>query len=192
MGFSTSRLVAPLLLTLGAQGCLTGHLLDAARRREQPVAFRQAFVDVDRLLLAYTALVTDDLGEPLARRERRAALALADLRRRDLAADAFPVARLADDAPLGGQPVALGAGGDRRGDRSSPFLEIEEGTGGRPLRFVLHEPRGGPYAPFYSAGLTRTRTAAWVYPLLPLVLAVDAATDPVLLFFAPAVMVLGD
>ncbi len=82
MGFSTSRLVAPLLLTLGAQGCLTGHLLDAARRREQPVAFRQAFVDVDRLLLAYTALVTDDLGEPLARRERRAALALADLRRR--------------------------------------------------------------------------------------------------------------
>jgi hypothetical protein len=31
-----------------------------------------------------------------------------------------------------------------------------------------------------------------VYPLLPLALAVDAATDPVLLFFAPAVMVLGD
>jgi len=191
MGFSTSRLVAPLLLTLGAQGCLTGHLLDAARRREQPVAFHQAFVDGDRLLLAYTALVTDDLGEPLARRERRAALALADLRRGDLAADAFPVARLADDAPLGGQPAALRAGGDGRGDRSSPFLEIEEGTG-RPLRFVLHEPRGGPYVPFYSAALTRTRTAAWVYPLLPFTLAVDAATDPVLLFFAPAVMVLGD
>src|SRR6266852_3302951 len=186
MGFSTSRLVAPLLLTLGAQGCLTGHLLDAARRREQPVAFHQAFVDGDRLLLAYTALVTDDLGEPLARRERRAALALADLRRGDLAADAFPVARLADDAPLGGQPTALGAGGDRR-DRSSPFLEIEEAPSGRPLRFVLHEPRGGPYAPFYSAALTRTRTSAWVYPLLPLALAIDAATDPVLLFFAPAV-----
>lgn len=65
-------------------------------------------------------------------------------------------------------------------------------AGGRPLRFVLHEPRGGPYAPFYSGALTRTRTAAWVYPLLPLALAVDAATDPVLLFFAPAVMVLGD
>jgi len=189
MGGSTRLVVA--LLALGIQGCLTGHLLDAARRREQPVAYREAFVDGDRLLLGYTALVTDDLGAPLAHRERRAALALADLRRGDRTVDAFLVVRLPDDAPLRGQPVALRAA-DAGGRDGSPFLAIERGAGDRPVLFVLHAPGDGPYQPFYSAALTRTRTAVWVYPLLPLSLAVDVATDPVLLFFAPAVMVLGD
>jgi len=192
MGSSTRHGIALALLALGAQGCLTGHLLDAARRREQPVAYHDASIDGGRLLLGYSAVVSDDQGRHLERTERWAALALADLRRADLAVAAFPVARLAHDAPVHGRRVALHAGRDGRLDGPPPFLEIDEGPDGRQLRFVLHETPGVPYPPFYSAALTRTRSAPWVYPLLPLSLAVDAATNPVLLFFAPAVMVLGD
>ena len=184
--------IALALLALGAQGCISGHLLDAARRRERPVAYHDASIDGGHLLLAYSALVTDDLGRHPERTERRVALALTDLRRGDLAVEAFPVARLAADAPLGGEPVALHPGTDGRSAGPPPFLEIDVGPEGQHVRFVLHDTRGVPYPPFYSAALTRTRTVPWVYPLLPLSLAVDAATNPVLLFFAPAVMVLGD
>src|SRR5437867_3981242 len=101
MGSSARRLVV-LALGLGAQGCITGHLLDAARRIERPVAYRDAVISGDHLVLRYTALVTNDLGEPLTRRERRAAIALADLRRSPPVED-FPVERLADGASLEGR-----------------------------------------------------------------------------------------
>ena len=191
MGSSTRRLAALALLAFGAQACFTGHLLDAARRREQPIAYHDAYLDGDRLLLGYTALVTDDTGRPLARTERRAAIALADLRRGNVPVDAFPAERLGDDAPLGGRPVALHVG-PICAAAPPPLLEIEEGPDGRHVRFVLHETWKAEYAPFFSAALTRTRTAPWAYPLLPLGLAVDAVTNPVLLFFAPAVIVVGD
>src|SRR2546427_2511292 len=73
MGSSTRHGIALALLALGAQGCLTGHLLDAARRREQPVAYHDASIDGGRLLLGYSAVVSDDQGRHLERTERRAA-----------------------------------------------------------------------------------------------------------------------
>jgi hypothetical protein len=36
------------------------------------------------------------------------------------------------------------------------------------------------------------RTAPWAWPLMPAMLAVDAVLTPVLVFFAPAVMVIGE
>src|SRR2546427_3274590 len=71
MGSSTRHGIALALLALGAQGCLTGHLLDAARRREQPVAYHDASIDGGRLLLGYSAVVSDDQGRHLERTERR-------------------------------------------------------------------------------------------------------------------------
>src|SRR5206468_13074763 len=103
MGSSTRHGIALALLALGAQGCLTGHLLDAARRREQPVAYHDASIDGGRLLLGYSAVVSDDQGRHLERTERRAALALADLRRADLAVAALPVAPLAPHPPVPGR-----------------------------------------------------------------------------------------
>ena len=179
---SCARRVAILALGLGAQGCFTGHLLDAARRIERPVAVEEAALTTDRLLLRYTTLVTDDLGEPLARRECRAAIALADLRRSP-PVTRFPVERLADGASLAGQRVALGVTVG-----AGPFLDLQSAG----ERFVLHTAGDGDYPAFYSAALARTRTAAWAYPLLPLTVAFDVATDPVLLIFAPAVILLGD
>jgi hypothetical protein len=39
---------------------------------------------------------------------------------------------------------------------------------------------------------TRTSTAPWVYPLIPFAVCVDATSLPVLLFFAPGAIVIGD
>jgi hypothetical protein len=178
------------LVTLGNEGCVTGHLFDAALRREQPVSYHDALVDGDRLTLGYAALVTNDSGKGLARKERRAALSLTALRRHDLPVEAFPVEHLADDSPLTGRRLALATEDGRGGGPA--YLEIETAPDGRETRFVLHDSDAGPYAPFYSVALTRTSTAPWVYPLLPLGAAVDLATFPILLVFFPVVLLIGD
>jgi hypothetical protein len=106
---------------------------------------------------------------------------------RDLPVDAFPVVRLPDDAPLTGQVVAV----DRR-SAPPPALDVTRGPDGRDTSFVLRTVPGEPRRAFESAALSRTHVAPWIYPLLPLGLAIDAVSNPVLLFFAPAVMVIGD
>lgn len=186
----TTAWAALTLVTLGNEGCVTGHLFDAALRREQPVSYHDALIDGDRLALGYTALVTKDSGKVLARRERRAALSLTALRRQDLPVEAFPVEYLADDSPLAGRRLALEG---KDGTSGAPaYLEIETAPDGRETRFVLHDSDGGPYAPFYSSALTRTSTAPWVYPLLPFGAAVDLATFPILLFFFPVMLLIGE
>jgi hypothetical protein len=175
-----------VLTALTLQGCITGHMVDYAREIERPVAYRQATLDGNRLLLAYDTVVINERGRRLARRERRAAVALADLER-GLPVDAFPVVRLPDDAPLTGRRVALDG---RPGEM--PALEIETASDGRQTSFVLLDPKDGRRRTFQSAALSRTRVAPWIYPLLPFGLMVDAVSNPVLLFFAPAVMVIGD
>jgi hypothetical protein len=147
---------------VGAQGCFTGHLVDTARRWEEPVAYEGAVVAGDRVVVAYTAVVSDENGRRLARGGRRAALALADLARREPSPAAYSVVRLADDAPLDGRPIGVAD--------ASPLGDVQ----------------------LLSAVLTRTWTEPWVYPLVPFTLVADAVADPVLFFFAPAVIVPGD
>jgi hypothetical protein len=182
-----SAWAALAFVMLSSEGCVTGHLLDAALRREQPVSYQEALVDGDRLSLGYTALVTTDAGKVLARKERRAALSLTALHRQDLPVEGFPVQHLADDAPLSGRRLPI-----RREDAETgaAYLEIRALPDGRETSFVLHDP-GGPYAPFYSSALTRTSTAPWVYPLLPVGAAVDLVTLPILLVFFPVVLLIG-
>jgi hypothetical protein len=174
-----------VLLALAAQGCVTGHLFDAARRIERPLAYEEAALDGDRVLLRYTALVMNDDGDPVGRRERRVAVALADLRRAGVPVDAFAVEHLPDGGPLGGTAVPLHPNG------SAPWADVER-TNGRDVRLRLHESRDGGPKVLESAALTRRRTEPWVYPLVPVALAIDLVTNPVLLFFAPAVIVVGD
>jgi hypothetical protein len=191
MGGSTRRRTWAILafLMLPNEGCVTGHLFDAALRREQPLSYHDALVDGDRLTLGYTALVTNDAGRVVGRKERRAAIALAALRRHDLPVEVFPVEHLADDAPLTGRRLAIGA---KDGEGGPPgYLETDVSPDGREMRFVLHDSVGGPYAPFYSSALTQTSTAPWVYPLLPLGVAVDLATFPILLVFFPVMLLIG-
>lgn len=190
MASSTERAVRRsfvlALFALATQGCVTGHLLDAARRIERPIAYREAAVDGDDLVLRYAAAVTDDNGKPLGRAERRAAIALADVRA-NRPVTSFPAKHLDDHGTLAGRPIPLA-----RRDGAGPVLTVEDAPDGRPFRLVLDGDGDGPPGAFYSAALTRRRTALWAYPLLPFTLAFDAATNPVLLFFAPAVIVFAD
>ena len=185
MACSIERLLLAVCAAVAAQGCVTGHMVDFAREIERPVTYRAASLDGNRLILAYETLVIDERGRRLTRRERRAAVALADIDRA-LPVDAFPVVRLADDAPLTGQAVALDG---RPG--ATPALDVTRGPDGRDTSFVLRT-ASAPHGPFESAALSRTHVAPWIYPLLPLGLAIDAVSNPVLIFFAPAVMVIGD
>jgi len=176
-----------VLVALAMQGCVTGHLLDAARRIERPVAYEEAALDGDRLVVRYAAAVTDDDGQPIGRAERRAAIALADMRRADVPIERFPVRHLPDRGPLPGGSLLMSCR-----DRARPVLTVEDAADGRPYRLVLEEAGVDPPGAFYSAALTERRSALWVYPLLPFSLAFDAVTNPVLLFFAPAVIVFAD
>lgn len=193
MGRSRSRRVAALgVLLAGLPGCVTGHLLDAARRRERALVIERAERDGDRVVLHYVAEVSDDAGTVLGTTAAAAALPLAVLRASEAPrADAVtPAWRRAGSDPRG-RSVSL----VREAPEPSspgPTLEVvaEEG---RDTALVWHDGAGTPpWAPVPAAALTRQRTAPWAWPLAPAALAVDAVVVPVLLFFAPAVIVIGE
>lgn len=173
MASSTRRLVT-LLVALTCSGCATGHLLDRARRWERPIAYEQAAVADGRLTVAYTAAVTNQFSRRLETRPRRAAVPLDQFARADLAVESVRVEPLPDDAPVAGTPMTL-------------HLTPEAGTASDRL-LVLDDHR----AFLHPAVLTRRRIAPWVYPVLPLAFVYDAVAVPVLLVFAPLVIIPGD
>ena len=189
------RLAALALLSAVLPGCVSGHLLDAARRRERPIAVTAAAVDGDRLVIRYTAEVQNDAGDRLGTADGAAAIPLATLRAaQSPAADAVSPSWLSPSGSVGGVPVTIeraghgGAGATCAG----PVLEVIA-KDGRDTALVWRDPPGAPpYAPVPLAALTRSRTAPWAWPLMPPMLAVDAVLTPVLVVLAPSVMFLGE
>jgi len=187
------RAVTALALTvMTASGCVSGHVWQAARRWERVESYREARVVGDRLLVRYTAAVTTDEALPMGERSVWAEIPLDELRAAP-PVERFRVRRL-DDAPgAGGAPVAIRSGPPDAGDAACalarPTLCVT-GAGGAE-GFVLVD-EAGPYPPFHSAALTRTTTAPWVYPLLPVTFAVDSVMVPGLLLLAPMWIVAGD
>ena len=189
------RLAALALLSAVLPGCVSGHLLDAARRRERPIAVTGAAVDGDRLVVRYTAEVQNDAGDRLGTADGAAAIPLATLRAtQSPAADAVAPSWLSPSRSGIGVPVTIerdghgGAGATCAG----PVLEVIA-KDGRDTALVWRDPPGAPpYAPVPLAALTRSRTAPWAWPLMPPMLAVDAVLTPVLVILAPSVMVLGE
>jgi hypothetical protein len=75
---------------------------------------------------------------------------------------------------------------------ASPILEVVR-SGRRDGALVWRDAASAPpWAPVPTTGLTRLRIEPWVWPLLPPALVADAVIGPILLFFAPAIVVLGD
>jgi hypothetical protein len=160
-------------VALACEACATGHLLDRARRWERPIAYEEAAVADGRLTVAYTAAVTNQFWRRLATRRRTAAVPLAQFAREGLTVEDVRVERLPDDAPVAGTPTPL-------------RLAREAG---QPERLLVLDADG---AFLHPAVLTEERIAPWVYPLLPFTAAWDAVTMPVLMIFAPAVLIPGD
>ena len=189
------RLAALALLSAVLPGCVSGHLLDAARRRERPIAVTAAAVDGDRLVIRYTAEVQNDAGDRLGTAAGAAAIPLATLRAaQSPAADAVSPSWLSPSRSGVGVPVTIerDGHGDAGATCAGPVLEVIA-KDGRDTALVWRDPPGAPpYAPVPLAALTRSRTAAWAWPLMPPMLAVDAVLTPVLVILAPSVMVLGE
>lgn len=182
---ASSSSAALLVATLAAtSGCVTGHLLDAARRWETPADVEAASLDGDRLALRYRVTVNDDLGDAIGERRRSIAVSIASLR-----SDVTPaIEELPDDGSLPGRPIPVARGIDAT---DTPALAVTPSGEGRPMRLDLRDDRTAG-ATLYTNALERSSTAAWAYPLLPFAAAVDAVGVPVLIFFLPAVMVMGD
>jgi hypothetical protein len=124
-GCPDRRLVAVVTLALWLSGCVSGHLLAAARRREYAREIRSVTPTDTSTLVAYTAEVVDDDGASVGTVSRTVRLA------------------------------------------------------GRRERVTLRE-------------LTRIRTAAWFYPMLPVALALDTIVTPAVVLKSPAPLVVGD
>lgn len=196
MGCSCRR--RPLALALLAAvlpGCVTGHLMDAARRRERPIRVTAAAVDGERLVVRYTAEVRDDDGDPLGTTDGAAAIPLTTMR----SAESPLADRVSPSWPspwraVGGVPIAVerapGAGSGPT--CAGPLLEVVEKDGHDTALVWRDAPGAPPNAPVPLAALTRTRTAPWAWPLMLPLLAVDAVLTPVLVVFAPAVMAIGE
>jgi hypothetical protein len=149
-----------------------GHLVDRARRWERPIAYETATVVDGHLQVAYLAQETNQFWRPLRTHRRVATVPLAQFADDALSVEDVRVERLPDDAPLAGTPVRL------RIEPEEPRLFAADGEGG-----VLF---------LHRAVLTREWLEPWVWPLLPFVAVYDAVTVPVLLIFAPAVIIPGD
>jgi hypothetical protein len=145
-----------------------------ARRWERPASFAEATIDGDRLVVEYQAEITDDAGEPIGVRPRRAAISLASLC--GTAADDVVVRPLGDSGALPGRAVGVET--------------VPAPAEGAPVSLLVHD--AAVAAPIPGNVFTRTSTAPWVYPLVPLAVCVDATSLPILLFFAPGPMVIGD
>jgi hypothetical protein len=173
---STSALA---LLVLLAQGCVSGHLLDAARTRERLRVVHGATVEAGEVRIDYDVTVTDDAGRPVGDGRRAAAIELEDLR--GPAALAIRSVRPPAEAPQ--------APGICAPHPSGTVLCVEH----RDRLLLLRDPESGEaYPPLSARAFTRVRTAPWVYPLLPLTLAIDAVVTPALLLTAPAPILIGE
>ena len=168
-----------LAVAVGASGCLTGHLLDVARRVEQPQSFQSATVAGDLLVVRYRALVTDDLGTPLGTTDRTASIDLTPLRGCScVTADALTVSWSSAPQPTASPP------GDAPQTRP---VRIDRSADGSMLLLV-----GGDVPPIPANAFTRLDHAPWVWPLVPFAAAADVVVVPPLVVFAPAVITMGD
>ena len=163
-----------MVASLVSSGCMTGHLVDRGRRWERPISYEKAAIADGRLTVTYTAAETNQFWRRLATHRRTAAVPLAQFADEGLTVEDVRVVRLADDAPVAGTPTLLRLTQDHE----------------RPGRLLVLDADGSAF--LHPAVLTEERIAPWVYPLLPLAVVFDAVAVPMLLVFAPAVILPGD
>ena len=161
--FTRSCVVALLLWVGGLQlACVTGKAFEGARLDESPETLHAACVYEGKLRVHYTAVVTREFGEIVGRRERGAEIGVADLEARPRRqVDRIEVVSIDPEEatrPESCVPVSVRV----------PGLE-GNAAASRADGSVLELP-----APV----LHRDDTAGWVWPLLPVTLALDVVATP--------------
>ena len=165
---STRRLLASFAVAAsGLQvACLTGKTLEGGRLDESPETLHEACLDGDTLRVRYTAVVTAEFGEAVGRRERGAAIDASAL----AVQPRLPVHEIAV-SPVDPADVMR-----RAGCRLVEVRLMAGASGEAPPEIPRDRARIALPAPV----LHRDGTAAWVWPLLPVTLALDTVVTPTL------------
>ena len=169
---SSSRAAALVALATTLAGCVSGHLVALGRRRAYATAVDDVRAGDGGVVVAYAATVTDDDGVPVAKTERWAFVEAGSGRVRPRLAP--PVAGPA--VPSCDAALTCCADVLRRDGRDEAVRVRMDGTD---VTVPL-------------ARLTTSWTAPWVYPLLPVTMAVDTVAVPFLVLNLPMVLVVGD
>jgi hypothetical protein len=180
---STERTLV-LVVAVLATGCVSGHLLDAARRREAPTALAAVALDGPDLVVMVRTETVTDLGRPVGRGLTRARVPLADLAR-DLPIEALPVRFERAVPPPPGRPLLV-IGADTQAPPPFARLTMYDAPA------LTVRTQDAEYPPLHLDALTRVHYAPWAWAVMPAAVAVDAVIAPPLLLLAPAVMLVGD
>jgi hypothetical protein len=174
-----------LALGMLLSGCVSGHVLDAARRREVPAGVTAAALAGDDLVVVVDTTTVTDLDRPVGRGTTRARVALAALAS-GRPIDRFPVrfARVRAPLPQPPLPVVPAAAPSPPGR----FARLSTEPPAALLVYGLSDEA----AVLWLDTLTRRRYRPWAWAVMPLAVAVDVAIVPPLLLLAPIVMVIGD
>jgi len=184
MGPFAERLLA-LVLAAGLSGCVSGHVLDAARRREVPARVTAAALDGDDLVVVVETTTVTDLDRPTGRGTTRARVPLAALHA-TRPVDELPVCFEPAGRPLPGTSLAV-----VETDATVPAGAVAHVSSEPPATLRLAG-ANGEVRVLYLAALTRSHYRPWAWALMPMAVGVDAVIVPPLLALAPVVMVLGD
>lgn len=213
--FSSSRvrLSKFLLVTfagLACSGCFTGHLVESGRRHESLLRYDRVTAIGNELVIEYTATrsseppvleaTTEPNSAPLNARPRAVAIPI------DALASAPPIA--VEDFPLRrlrlrrngaerstGRDVPLHRGSQSPTPQSSQwrdFIEVDvKGNREQGLRVCDHK-HDACGQRFNSETLYQSSLAWWVYPLVPLTVAIDVAVMPIHVITLPILVTTGD
>lgn len=176
-----------LALAFGASalGCVSGHVVEAARRHEQVVEFQKACRDDSHLYLRYRARQSTEFGDELRRQDREATIALKELQN--------SAGRPVDEIVV--EPRVAAGAWERC--QSVPLTRVKASDsevlppGAEEAWFVALEPEKHPLR-LPKGAFARRSTAAWAWVVMPAALVADAVVSPPLVILAFPIFAFGD
>ena len=189
-----SSLCLALGLAVMSSGCVTGHVLESARRHEEVVEFKSACQDENHLYLRYRTHKDTEFGKEVSRHDREAAIRLETLRNSaGQPVDEIMVTRKVLDSGVWERcrEVALTrVATDPASARvAKNGLALVPGESDRWL--VELDPQAPPVV-LPKGAFTHRSTAPWVWFVVPPALVADAIVSPVLVVIGVPVFSFGD
>jgi hypothetical protein len=197
----SSRLAATALAALSAAGCWTGRLFEVGRLSESVATYHAVTLSGGSLRIDYTVERFGRLLLVPSRGRRTASVPLAALSARPAyPVDAFPIQQqVRDTTREHGVPLRMVVGecprtrGGEPEETTAPLVVAIPTEAGRGLGLCICSRAGGPCAGYLpSEALYRDGTAWWVYPLIPVAVAIDIAVVPLQLVSASPFFLVGD
>ena len=192
----SARLALYLALGLAVMsaGCVTGHVLESARRHEEVVEFKSACQDENYLYLRYRTRKETEFGKVVSRHDREAAIRLETLRnsagqpvdeimvtRKVLDSGVWERCREVALTRVAADPTSAG------GEKNELALVPSE-----PDRWLVELDPQAPPVVLPKGAFTHRSTAPWAWFVVPPALVSDAIVSPVLVVIGVPVFSFGD